>query len=197
MKRRLIVLCIFCVLLLGGCGWPDGNYHSVTPHREQSGSIRTENLVVSNYEELLEAMEAVVSKGTESSIINVVNYDSFLLEENLANAAYHIRKIYPIGAYAVESLDYEVGSNTGKTAIALTITYRHSRTEIRKIRNAQDGEQAKKLIGDALDNFETALVLKIEAYEQLDVTQIVQDYALENPQNVMEIPQVTWEVHGV
>ena len=197
MKRRLIILCLCCVLLLSGCGWPDGNYHSVTPHREQSGSIRTENLVVSNYEELLEAMEAVVSKGTESSIINVVNYDSFLLEENLANAAYHIRKIYPIGAYAVESLDYEVGSNTGKTAIALTITYRHSRTEIRKIRSAQDGEQAKKLIGDALDNFETALVLKIEAYEQLDVTQIVQDYALKNPQNVMEVPQVTWEVHGI
>ena len=196
MKIRLMVLLALCALLLGGCGWPDGNYHSVTPHREQTASIRTENLTVSNYTELLEAMEAVVAKGAETSVINVVNYDEFLLEENLPNASYYIRKVYPIGAYAVESLSYEVGSNTGKTAIALNITYRHSRTEIRKIRKVQDGEGVKKLIGEALKNFDTVLVLQMENYEQLDVTQIVQDYAMENPQTVMEVPQVTEEVHG-
>ena len=195
-KLRLIIPILCCALLLGGCGWLDGSYHSVTPHREQIGSVRAENLVVSNYEELLDAMEAVVEKGTETSIINVVNYDAFQLEENLPNASYHIRKVFPIGAYAVESLDYEVGSGTGKTAIALNITYRHGRTEIRKIRNSKDSEQARILIGSALKDFETALVLKIEDYEQLDVMQIVQDYARENPQNVMEIPQVTSEVYG-
>ena len=197
MKLRVTILCAFCMLLLGGCGWPDGSYHSVTPHREQTGSIRTENMVVSNYEELLDAMEAVVAKGTESSIINVVNYDAFQLEENLPNASYYIRKVYPIGAYAVDTLDYEVGSNSGKTAIALNITYRHSRTEIRKIQKVQDREAAQKLIGEALEDFDTVLVLQMEDYEQLDVTQIVRDHGLENPQQVMEVPQVTEEVHGI
>lgn len=197
MKLRLMILCVLCALLLGGCSWPDGSYHSVTPHREQTGTIRTENLVVSNYEELLDAMEAVVAKGTENSIINVVNYDSFLLEENLPNASYYIRKVYPIGAYAVDTLDYEVGSNAGKTAIALNITYRHSRTEIRKIQKVRDSAEAQKLIGDALEDFDTVLVLQMEDYGQLDVTQIVRDYALEYPQQVMEVPQVTEEVHGI
>ena len=123
MKLRAILALILALSLLTGCSWMDTGYVSVTPHREQSGNIRTENLVVSNYDELLEAMEAVVSKGTENSIINVVNYDAFLLEENLPNATYHIRKIYPIGAYAVEELNCELGSNTGKTAIALAVFY--------------------------------------------------------------------------
>lgn len=196
MKLRLTILCLLCTLLLGGCGWPDGSYHSVTPHREQSGSIRTENLAVSNYEELVDAMEAVVSKGTESCIINAVNYDQAILIADLANATRHIQRVYPIGAYAVEAVNYEVGSNTGKTAIALNVTYRHSRTEIRKIQKTRSMEEVHKHIGDALEAFETVLVLQMEEYEQMDVTQYVQDYAMEHPQDVMEVPQVASEVHG-
>lgn len=196
MKARLTILLLACVFLLGGCSWPDGSYHSVTPHREQTGSIRTENMTVTNYEELLDAMEAIVSKGTESSIINAVNYDPMMLEVNLANAARHIQQVYPVGAYAVESLTYEVGSNTGKTAVALTITYRHSRTEIGKIQRARDVEAVHKRIGRALEEFDTVLVLQMDDYETMDVTQVVQDYAMEYPQKVMEIPQVTTEVYG-
>ena len=196
MKLRLISMLLVCTLVLTGCSWPNGSYHSVTPHREQTGNIRTENMTVSNYEELAAAMEAVVSKGTESSIINAVNYDPKKLEADLGKAGRYIRQVYPIGAYAVEALHYEVGSNTGKTPVALSVTYRHSRTEIRKIRNVQDIDQAKRLIGRALEDFETSLVLQMLDYAEMDVTQVVQDFAMEQPQNVMEVPQVTAEVYG-
>jgi len=196
MKLRLISMLLVCALTLGGCSWPNGSYHSVTPHREPSGNLRTENMAVSNYEELLEAMEAVVAKGTESSIINAVNYDMQMLTVDLANATRHIQKVYPIGAYAVEELHYEVGSSTGKTAIALSVAYRHSRTEIRKIRSVRNAEDARRLIGQALQEFDTDLVMKMETYEQMDVAQVVQDFAMEQPQHVMEMPQVTAEVYG-
>ena len=94
MKLRLIALILSLVLLLGGCSWPDGSYHSVTPHRAQSGSIRTENLTVTNEEELVEAMEAVVAKGTENCVINVVRYDPEQLEKDLSATVYHIQLIY-------------------------------------------------------------------------------------------------------
>ena len=196
MKLRITALILTMILLLAGCSWPDGNYHSVTPHQEQSGILRTENLTVSNYEELLDAMEAIVAKGTENTVINVINYEAFLMEENLPNASHHIRQVYPLGAYAVESVSYEVGSSTGKTAIALNITYRHSPAEIRKIRNAADNEGVEKLICEALEDFETALVIRVEDYKAMDVTQIVEDHAMEYPQRVMEIPQVSAEVYG-
>jgi len=194
--KRLTILFLSCALLLSGCGWLDGNYHSVTPHREQSGNSRTENLTVSNYGELVDVMEDVVSKGTESCILNAVNYDPEMLEPNLNSAVRHIRQVYPVGAYAVEALHYEVGSSTGKTAIALSITYRHSRTEIRKIQRARDADAVHRLIGNALDDFDTVLVMQMDEYVPMDVTQVVQDYAMEYPQKVMEIPVVTSEVYG-
>lgn len=196
MKLRLISMLLVCALALGGCSWPGGSYHSVTPHREQSGNLRTENMTVSNYQELLEAMEAVVSKGTESSIINAVNYDTKILTADLANATRYLQRVYPVGAYAVEALHYEVGSNTGKMAIALSVDYRHSRTEIRKIRSVRNAGDARRLIAQALEEFETYLVMKMEDYEQMDVAQVVQDFAMELPQSVMEVPQVTAEVYG-
>ena len=196
MRNRIIAFFLLCMLGLSGCSWMDGSYHSVTPHQEQSAVLRTENLTVSNYEELLDAMEAVVSKGTQSSLINVVNYDAFQLEENLPNATHHIRQVYPIGAYAVESISYEVGSNTGKTAIALNIDYRHSPTEIRKIRYARDMDGVRDLIGSALEDFVTTMVIRVEDYKVMDVMQAVEDHAMEHPHKVMEIPQVASEVYG-
>lgn len=197
MKFRLIMLLLALTMILSSCSWPDGSYHSVTPHQEQSGSIRTENLTVRNYDELLEAMEAVVSKGTESCVINVVNYDPDQLEKDLSGAVYHIRRLYPVGAYAVEDVRYEVGSNTGKTAVAMNVDYRRSRMEIQKIKKAKDAEDVRNRIGAAMNALEVVLVIQMEDYAQLDVTQIVQEYARLNPQTVMEVPQVTSEVYGI
>lgn len=197
MKVRATILFLTLTLLLGGCSWPDGSYHSVTPHREQSGSVRTENLTVSDYEQLKTAMEAVVSKGTESCVINAVNYELEQLTKDLSGAVYHIKRLFPTGAYAVEDVHYEVGSNTGKTAVALNVTYRRSRMEIQKIRKARNAEDIRNQIGVTLDAFEPVLVVQMEDYEQLDVTQIVQEYAMQNPHAVMELPQVTSEVYGI
>lgn len=197
MKLRISVVMVLLCLLMGGCSWLDGTYHSITPHQEQSGSIRTENLTISTYQELISTMEDIVSKGTESCVISAVNYDPEQLESNLRTAAWKIQHVYPVGAYAVDSLNYEIGTGTGKTAIALNITYRHSRTEIRKIKKVWENQRVSEIIGEAMEDYETVLVLEMQQYEQLDFTQIVQDYAMEHPQNVMEIPNVTSEVYGV
>ena len=60
MKLRLYAMFLALALFLGGCSWPDGSYHSVTPHLEQNGSIRAENLAISNREEMVAAMEMMV-----------------------------------------------------------------------------------------------------------------------------------------
>lgn len=197
MKKRMVILLMAISLLLGGCGWLDGSYVSVTPHQEQAAAVRTENLSVSNYEDLLDTMEGIVSKGTESCVINVVNYDQDSLEIHVSNAVQRIQKVYPVGAYAVDQIEYEIGTNSGKTAIALKITYRHGRNEIRNIQKAKDIDTARKFVGQALESYDTMLVMELKEYEKLDYTQIVQDYAMMHPQNVMEIPQITWQVYGI
>lgn len=197
MKFRLVALLLACSVFLGGCSWMDGSYVSVTPHQEQSAANRTENLTVSDYEELLSALEDIVSKGTESCVINAVDYEEEQLKSHLATASLHIQKVYPLGAYAVDSVKYEVGSSMGKTAVALEIAYRHSRMELRQIRTVRSLEDAKNSIGRALEDYDTVLVMKYQDYEEVDFDQIVRDYAMEYPQRVMEIPQITSAVYGM
>ena len=116
---------------------------------------------------------------------------------NVSNAVQRIQRIHPVGAYAVERVDYEIGSNTGKTAIAVNITYRHGQNEIRNIQKAKNMDVVRKFVGKALESYDTMLVMELETYEDLDYVQEVRDYALAHPQNVMEVPQVTWKVYGI
>lgn len=197
MRKRRIALLLTLALLLSGCSWMDGSYVSVTPHQEQSGIIRTDNLTVSSQEELTAALEELVSKGTESCIINAVNYDTALLENHLAAAVVRIQKVYPLGAYAVEDIQYEVGSGAAKIPIAMNITYRQSRMQLRQIQNVDSLEDVRSSIGKALDAYNTLLVMKYDNYQTVDFDQLVRDYAMEYPQRVMEIPQITSEVYGM
>ena len=67
MKRKMVCLFAAVSLLLTGCGWLDGNYVSVAPHREQEQSQQTGVISAANYQELLDALEEVIP---EISTIN-------------------------------------------------------------------------------------------------------------------------------
>lgn len=196
MKKKILCLLAACCLLFSGCSWFDGYYYNETPHREQGSSTQAEAVSAANYVQLLEVLEEMVTSGTESGVINIANYDHDRVEVNMTAAVRHIREIHPIGAYAVEDIDYEVGTSSGKPAIAVTITYRHSRIEIQKIRKVATMEEAEAAIGEALEDYESSVVLQVADYQEADFSQMVQDYAEEHPESVMETPQVTAAVYG-
>ena len=92
MKRRMIPLLLAVCLLLSGCGLFDGSYLSVTPHREQTDSSRTEVVSASDYRQLRSVVEEMVSKGVESGVINVADFNQDIVERNMAAVASHIQK---------------------------------------------------------------------------------------------------------
>lgn len=196
MKKMTVALAAALCLLLAGCSWMDGSYVSVTPHRVQTSGDRTESLSASDYSQLQEVVEDLVSSGTETAVINIFDYDIPTLEQNLSTLCHHIQKVYPIGAYAVENISCEVGTNGGKAAVAVKIQYRHSRIELRKIKPIARMEDAVALVEKALRNYEAVLTMKVEQYENLDFGTVVQDYARQHPEIVMEVPKVTSEVYG-
>ena len=196
MKRMTVALAVALCLLLAGCSWLDGSYVSVTPHRVQTSTDRNESLSASDYSQLQEVMEDLVSSGTETAVINIFDYDIPTLEQNLSTLCHHIQKVYPIGAYAVENISCEVGTNGGKAAVAVKIQYRHSRIELRKIQSIARMEDAVGLVEKALRNYESVLTLKVDQYAYLDFATLVQDYARQHPEIVMEVPKVTSEIYG-
>ena len=195
MKQKVIVLMLVMSLLLSGCSVFNQNYVSIEPHREQRQTMQTDAIVASNYLELLGAMEKMIESGTEVAAIKVPDYPEATLDYSMECAIHHSMKNDPIGSYAVADIVYELGTS-GVPAVSVSISYLHNRSEIQRIRRAKDNESAEKIVSEALKQYESGIVILIENYESRDFAQFVQDFAEQNPQTVMEIPQVTQNSYG-
>lgn len=195
MKRMLLLLLAIC-LLLGGCGWFNGSYVSVTPHQVQKQVSHTDSIVASDYREFLEALKQIVAAGTEVAAIHVEEYPAKTLEAGVQRAVFNVKHYDPVGAYALEDIRYEIGTSSGQPAVSITASYRHNSTELQRIRRAVDVQQAQRIVANALEGYEPGIVLLVAQYTDTDFAQFVQDYASEHPKTVMEVPQVTQALYG-
>lgn len=193
--KRLGILILAVCLVFTGCGWLDGSYASVTPHRQPSGGSESQVEAADNYLQLRTALENMVSAGTESSVISVAEIQPERLEDFLEMAVRYVKNSFPLGAYAVEEITCELGTIGGDTAVAVEITYLHERQEIQAIRQVADMAGARELIGSALESCEPGLVMLIEEYQITDIHQLVDDFAAENPHSVMETPELTVQLY--
>lgn len=196
MKQKVILLVLVLSLLLSGCGVFSRSYVSVEPHREQRQTVQSDAIVAGNYLELLGALEKMIESGTEVAAIKVPDYPDAELKYGMEKAIRHSKENDPIGSYAVADIHYELGSSSGVPAVSVSISYHHSRSEIQRIRRARDTESAERIVAEALKDYEPGIVILVEEYQIRDFTQFVQDYAEENPQKVMEIPQVSQSSYG-
>lgn len=195
-KNRLLWLILSVSLLLTGCGWMEGRYVSVVRHEESRQENQKEVVMASRHYDLIMALVGFVSEGEETGVINLSDYPVETLHSGMEVAIRYVRETDPIGAYAVEDISYEVGTNNGLPAVAVSITYRRSVAEIQRIQEVQGLQGASESILDALLTFETGVVLKVKNYVDADFVQIVYDYAEKFPQHIMETPQVTVGVYG-
>ena len=191
MKKKLINLILLMTVALCGCSWMDGSYVSMTPHRAHLTETQTDNLSAKNYPELRKLMADLTESGMESAVIRVAEYDQDAVEQGMEDAVRYVSQVLPIGAYAIDRVDYEIGTNAGQPAISVSISYLHGRSELRNIRTAEDMEAVRTYIQEALENCDGNLVLYVEAYDERDLDQMVQDYCAENPDRIVEIPQLS------
>ena len=103
MKGRLLPLILALCLLLGGCGWLNGSFVSVTPH-EAPRQVSHSGTTAANYKEFVTALKQLVSAGTEVAAIHVSEYPAKALESGVQRAVYDVKHNDPIGAYAVEDI---------------------------------------------------------------------------------------------
>ena len=196
MKRRFPALILALSLLLSGCSLFDGYYVSVKPYQQQSDHNQTEAIPAQNFYQLRIALQNLVYEGAESSVIYIADYDPQAVQDNLDDVIAYVKNIYPLGAYAVKDIDYEIGRGSGKPAIALTITYNRARGEIRRIRDVKNMDKAILAVQDALQKCDTVVTLKIEEYQEVDFVQLVEAYADDHPELVMETPMIAVDVFG-
>lgn len=189
MKQRLAFLVLLC-LLLGGCSWMRGSYSSVTPHEEHSQTGLDEVITAKDYIQLRQALEELIQAGRTSAIIYVPDFDPNQVGTSMDMAIRYVRNTFPVGAYAVEEIRYELGASSGRPAVAVEISYAHSYVEIQKIRRVPDMDSAKEIVYQVLDSHNGGVVLWVDSYASMDIAQLTESYGAEHPDRLMEIPQV-------
>lgn len=194
MGRKLTALTL-ALMLLSGCGWMDGSYVSVTPHQVGLSQSPDDNArSVSTYTQLRSALVELIDSGSTEGLFSLAEYPREDAEQDMTRAVRYAMGTYPVGAYAVESIDYDFGTGLGAIALSVDITYRHSREKLEGIRTVRWSSGVEKAIAEALDEGAQVLVLQVSGYQDADFTQIVQTYADQNPDRVMETPGVTAQV---
>ena len=193
MKKVLTLL--LCVCMLSGCSWMDGSFVSVTPHVVTRDPESDNSVQISTYSQLRNALTDMVDAGATHGLFSLIDYPQERISSDMNLAISYIKWNYPIGAYAVEDLEYEYGSGGTQNVLSVDISYRHGKSEINRIQTVRGISGAQSAIASALRQYTGTLVLQITNYSATDFAQLVSDYAAEYPQSVMETPQVTYEVY--
>ena len=191
---KFVKLCCVLLLCLSLCGCnllSASSYISIVDHQHSSKPGANQSFSAGDYEELYEALLEMIESGVTQRTISVDAYEKETLASDLKHVADDICTTHPIAAYAVENITCTVGSSGGTDALSVEISYIHDKTQIRKIVKVADNKAAHNVIATALNNCETGIVLQILNYEDVDFEQIIEDYALQYPEFVMETPQVT------
>lgn len=192
MKYRVFAaICILICCLTCGCSfWMDGEYLSVTPHEEELLHVSTDVVEVTDYLQLRNALAELVESGAESGTVSAPLFTNTIAQHYVNVAVNYVMEFNPIASYAVNEITYEVGANTGKTTISFHIAYQHSRAEILQIKQPGSMGEAEAVITSAVGNFGESVVLRVRNYSDMNIAQLVQDYAYANPDRVMEIPKI-------
>ena len=189
--KKLAVLLALCLLLTGCADWMSGEYHSTTPHRVKNQPGDSSIPAISNLSQLQKELANIVESGVQEKLVSVQSYSAEQLDADMQQAISYIRSTHPIGAYAVDAISYELGSSGGVQAAAITVQYSRNPDELRSIKRALNMNEVEDNIGQALDQCDSGLVIRVRSYSELDFAQFVEDYMQEHPSFVMELPQVT------
>lgn len=197
MKRfAMVLLALMVSLSLCACNnWKSGSYVSVTPHSGGGTGMVSAEQQASSYPQLRKALINLVQNGAQEGVIFLYDLDEEVVHSYMEAAVRYITTEDPVGAYAVDTMTYEVGMNAGRYALAVDIAYSRSRTEILQIKYVSNISEATEAIGSVLESCGTAVVLRIDTYEPVDFVRLVETYAQNNAHIIMETPQVMTAVY--
>lgn len=193
---KVTALLFVSAVLLAGCDvWSAGEYTWIEkvelPRLPESG----QQISASNYFQLQNVLKKMIENGNTHETISVANYPPNKIAGDVESAAETVRREHPIAAYAVEAVTWEMGISAGEPVLVIEIQYLHDKTDIRNIITVDNNAAAEEMIAKALTDCQTGIVLQILDYAPLDFTQIVENYAFDHPEIVMELPQVTENVY--
>ena len=186
----LCILLLLCLLFSGCSALYDGSYSAVKPHTQQGYWMEQDIIKVDTYLELREAIVTMIASGVETVILSVEAFKDDEIAAQVDKAVSYILRREPVANYAVNRINYEVGTVAGVQTVALKIMYRHGAAELSRIKKASTMQNVESMLYSALDQCETTLVVKVTNFRTTDYQKLLENYALLHPEKVIEQPDM-------
>lgn len=194
--KRLAAFLTAALLCAGLCACAQlvpSSYSSVTPYTETQPEpeiVNPDMRLAANMAELKQAIRSFVEGHIEHGLIRVYSYTGDV-EDDLTTAAYQVAREDPYGAYAVDYITHSCSLIVSYYEIEIDITFRPDIVSSDALSYAISTSGAKKLIEQAIDQYEDHLVLYLTYYNsELDVQALAAAYCAQAPARLMAVPVV-------
>lgn len=186
MKKRIFPLLLAALLLAGCSAYQSAEYLNVQEHvdpfsyKESETEAVDEPMTASTYYDLRSALTTLMTEGTEHAEIQIVRY-SGNLDNDLKRVVDYLTQTDPVGAYAIDYINYEASATGEKTVVNFDLVYRRSASEIAAIRSVRGNDQADQILYTALEEFAPSITLQISGYTDENFEETIRSYCLYHP----------------
>jgi len=192
MKFRFSALLLAaCVTLTGCSSILERTYVDVTPHTSTKTDAGTASVLrVENYQELVNSMIYFISTGSEDGIIRLY-MDAAQVDENLRAARQEVMLEYPLGAYAVESISFQVDPLVAFSEARVSFTYRRTPQQVSSIVPVSGISAVRSELSSALSSFVPECVLHISYFDRDEeyIRALIRQTWYASPSSAVEFPQ--------
>ena len=160
--KRIIAVLLSAVTLLTLCGCGSlfrREYYYETPYTGDIGPRSDRATEVRNYNMLKTALTNMIVNHTETGELRFTNYNGSP-SEDLAAACFEIKSDHPLGAYAVESMSYDISYVVSYYIANIFIGYKRTAEELASIVYSSDTADFDHSLIDAADHFAPKLVIR-------------------------------------
>ena len=189
-------LALMLLLSLSGCGFlRPASYVSVLPHREDvQQAVEGQVVTVNSYFGLKNAVLSLVQDGKEDGVIRAESYSGNLAVD-LSQAVYEVSQNTPLGTYAVSAMTYDYSRIVSYYEIHVSTTFRRTPEELQSIGYAEDQEALRDALLEAMERYDSRLVLWIGDYSAFDPAREVEEICLNHPEFALERPETSMELY--
>lgn len=166
MKKRLLALTLALCLGLSGCtALLNREYSSSTPHVEYPVSEKSALLQAENYRGLVNAILYFITEHEESGVVHLTYApDLQQVTDDLDAACREVRSEDPLGAYAVEDIQYAAEHFTSYYEVTVSITYARTVEEVAAIVPVAGSSAIRQPVSSAMSAFADKCVFRVSYF---------------------------------